>query len=336
MSRSIEEGNILTESLLTRDQETHQKQSTLDRDNDEDYFPETPTTTSAVAEEGGASTITAVEAPPEFLEGATLSAAIFANLVSKFFLPEASSSSAEIPSNDDTPDGSGDENVNADRTGPGDEEPDESQSCTYQLLTFIVAQLNRCFEISNPNFVKSAILLGFSVITLQVAFLLWGYLLEMIMTTNFSPTDRVPDDRFPSATFSVWTNRFGALLVSTLTVSCRHGLKGAFRKSPLVSFSPCAVAYTLSSISLYAALRYVSFPVMTIFKSSKIVSVIFVGKLMNKRRYAWGEYVEAVLITIGVAIFSITQRNFNSDHNAMPIYGYLLLLAFLLCDSFSI
>mmetsp|Transcript_42297 Transcript_42297/g.99217 ORF Transcript_42297/g.99217 Transcript_42297/m.99217 type:complete len:97 (+) Transcript_42297:659-949(+) len=78
--------------------------------------------------------------------------------------------------------------------------------------------------------------------------------------------------------------------------------------APLNSFTPCALSNTLSSWSQYASLNFVSFPVQTVFKSSKIIPVMLMGKVLKGSSYPWGQYFEAFLITVGVAIFSVSSK----------------------------
>ena len=83
---------------------------------------------------------------------------------------------------------------------------------------------------------------------------------ELIMTTEFTPTEHVPSGKFPSAAFCVFSNRFLAVIVATIAVRIKHGAVVANNVAPLWAFTPCALSNTLSSWSQYASLKYVSFP----------------------------------------------------------------------------
>lgn len=126
---------------------------------------------------------------------------------------------------------------------------------------------------SNPEFFKSTFKFILCFCGLQISYLTWGYMQELIMTTKFNPTPRVPSGMFPSAAFCVFSNRFLAVLVAMIAVKLKHGAVFANNKAPLWSFTPCALSNTMSSWSQYASLKYVSFPVQTVFKSSKIIPV---------------------------------------------------------------
>lgn len=130
------------------------------------------------------------------------------------------------------------------------------------------------------DFAKQAVKFFCCFAGLQASYLTWGYMQELIMTTKFEPTPNVPSGMFPSAAFCVFSNRFLAVIVALISVRLRHGSFFANNKAPLLAFTPCAISNTMSSWSQYKALLYVSFPVQTVFKSSKgmfTLSVMFLN-----------------------------------------------------------
>jgi len=169
---------------------------------------------------------------------------------------------------------------------------------------------------------------------LQASYLTWGYMQELIMTTQFTPTENVPDGKFPSAAFCVFSNRFLAVIVGAIACRVRHGAFFANNKAPLIAFAPCALSNTLSSWSQYASLKYVAFPVQTVFKSSKIIPVMVMGRFLKGTTYPIGQYVEASLITVGVAIFSLSSKTSTRD-NGTQIIGLIFMLMYICCDSFT-
>lgn len=171
-------------------------------------------------------------------------------------------------------------------------------------------------------------------IGLQISYLTWGFCQESLMTTQFSPTPMVPDGRFPSAAFAVFSNRVVAIIVAYVAVKNRHGTvsNGA---APLLSFAPCALSNTFSSWSQYNALKFVSFPVQTIFKSSKIIPVMIMGRLLKGTVYGSKDYFEAVLITLGVFIFSYYTKKHSGDQAGSEAIGIIFLTCYICCDAFT-
>jgi len=187
---------------------------------------------------------------------------------------------------------------------------------------------------SNPEFYKQAFKLACCFFGLQASYLTWGYMQELIMTTTFSPTDRVPSGKFPSAAFCVFSNRFLAVIVATIAVKIKHGAVTENNVAPLLAFTPCAISNTMSSWSQYASLKYVSFPVQTVFKSSKIIPVMIMGRVLKGTNYPLAQYFEAFLITCGVAIFSVASKSSDSDTNT-ELIGLIFLLMYICFDSFT-
>jgi len=184
------------------------------------------------------------------------------------------------------------------------------------------------------DFWAQATKFAFCFCGLQASYLTWGYMQELIMTTEFNPTESAPDGRFPSAAFCVFSNRFLAIIVAIIAVRLKHGAVLANNTAPLIAFTPCALSNTGSSWSQYASLRYVSFPVQTVFKSSKIIPVMIMGKILKGASYPWTQYIEAALITIGVAIFSIMSKSSDSD-TTTELLGLLYMLSYITCDCFT-
>jgi adenosine 3'-phospho 5'-phosphosulfate transporter B2 len=186
----------------------------------------------------------------------------------------------------------------------------------------------------NPEFWHKATKFAVCFCGLQASYLTWGYMQELIMTTQFNATDRVPSGKFPSAAFCVFSNRFLAVIVAVIAVRLKHGSIFNNNTAPLWAFTPCALSNTMSSWSQYASLKYVSFPVQTVFKSSKIIPVMMMGKFLKGTSYPLTQYAEALLITLGVAIFSITSKSSSRDADT-EIIGLFFLLMYVCFDSFT-
>jgi solute carrier family 35 (adenosine 3'-phospho 5'-phosphosulfate transporter), member B2 len=101
--------------------------------------------------------------------------------------------------------------------------------------------------------------------------------------------------------------------------------------APLISFTPCALSNTLSSWGQYQALSYVSFSLQTIFKSTKVIPVMFLGTILKGTTYS----CEAILITLGVLIFSLAKGSMSTSDRQSNILGFSLLCLYILSDSFT-
>merc|ERR1719148_557443 len=74
----------------------------------------------------------------------------------------------------------------------------------------------------NPEFWAQGGKFLFCFFGLQISYLTWGFMQELIMTSVFEPTEHAPDGRFPSAQFCVFSNRFLALAVALIAVKLKH------------------------------------------------------------------------------------------------------------------
>mmetsp|Transcript_36058 Transcript_36058/g.52849 ORF Transcript_36058/g.52849 Transcript_36058/m.52849 type:complete len:407 (-) Transcript_36058:240-1460(-) len=187
---------------------------------------------------------------------------------------------------------------------------------------------------ANEDFFITALKFLFCFCGLQLSYLTWGYMQELIMTTEFKKTERFPDGKFPSAAFCVFSNRFLAIIVAMIAVKIRHGAVLQNNAAPLLAFTPCALSNTMSSWSQYASLKYVSFPMQTVFKSSKVIPVMIMGKVLKGTVYPLSQYIEAAGITLGVAIFSLSSKSSDKD-SATNLIGFIFLLMYITFDSFT-
>jgi len=168
---------------------------------------------------------------------------------------------------------------------------------------------------------------------LQISYLIWGIMQEMIMNTKYTPTPLNPSGMFPSATFCVFSNRFLAIIAAAIICWTKHGTVQS--NAPLTYFTPCALSNTISSWCQYQALSFVSFSLQTLFKATKVIPVMIMGKVLKGSLYSVVEYVEALCITGGVALFSIAAKHSSKAEGNFEMKGFILLTMYVLADSFT-
>lgn len=204
------------------------------------------------------------------------------------------------------------------------DEPSETEQSKSSIMIPAIR------DADTMNFFK----LLFCFCGLQASYLTWGVMQEKIMTTEYQPTPLVPDGKFPSATFCVFSNR--ALAIVVAAGMCLYTHKTLQTAAPLWYYSPCALSNTLSSWGQYAALKYVTFPMQVLFKSAKVIPVMMMGRVLNKNQYPMVEYLEALVITIGVATFGLSkQRNSANDPATTEVFGLLCLTLYVCSDAFT-
>jgi adenosine 3'-phospho 5'-phosphosulfate transporter B2 len=187
--------------------------------------------------------------------------------------------------------------------------------------------------VGTPDARSQGIKLVFCFVGLQISYLTWGVMQERIMTTKMNPTPLVPDGMFPSPTFCVFSNRFLAIIVAAAI--CYHKYGTLTTPAPLWYYTPCAISNTISSWGQYAALKYVSFPMQVLFKSAKVIPVMLMGKFLNNAKYQIVDYLEAVVITGGVAIFGLSKDKATGSEAETQFYGLICLTLYVCSDAFT-
>eukprot|EP01041_Mallomonas_annulata_P015465 gene15465-32692_t len=146
---------------------------------------------------------------------------------------------------------------------------------------------------SNPFSRNMTLLLCF--IGLQLSYVTWGVIQEQVMTQTYAR------GKFDSSTFCVFMNRFLALFISmAIVLYQRQSSTKPPREAPFYYYAPSSLSNSISSWAQYEALKFVSFPTQVLSKSCKLIPVMIVGIMLNRKMYPIIEYIEALLITSGV------------------------------------
>ncbi|KRZ74201.1 60S ribosomal protein L15 [Trichinella papuae] len=193
---------------------------------------------------------------------------------------------------------------------------------------------------SNVSTVFSTFLrLCFCFVGLQVTYITWGVLQEKVMTQNYirrnSALSNVRSvDRFQDSEFLVFFNRLVAFLISTAVFLLT---KPDAVIAPLYEFSYASLANILSSWCQYEALKFISFPAQVLFKCSKVVPVMLMGKVVQRKIYTRHDYACALMIAIGVSLFMLFGGKHSSTRStdSVTVSGIALMIGYLVFDSFT-
>mmetsp|Transcript_18085 Transcript_18085/g.37486 ORF Transcript_18085/g.37486 Transcript_18085/m.37486 type:complete len:410 (+) Transcript_18085:332-1561(+) len=178
--------------------------------------------------------------------------------------------------------------------------------------------------------------LAICAVMLNLTFVSWGILQERMLTRRYP---RHSGEYFTYSYALVFTNRFWTLIMSGLLLI--YLKPRTSRTTVIYEYSFPSISNMLSSWCQYEALRYVSFPAVTLFKSFKLAPVMLMGKLLGNQSYPQYDYVVAIFIGIGIAMFmsSTDELTFDFDvygeESSAKWTGVMLLLFFLFFDSFT-
>lgn len=109
---------------------------------------------------------------------------------------------------------------------------------------------------------------------------------------------------------------------------------------PAKNSAICGLTVAISTLTYVYAIYLTNFPVVMMFKSCNILSVILVGVMCSrvkdkKLKLGTKKIVVGVLVTLGIILFKLTDPNsFKEDGNKTELLGIVLLIASLLADGF--
>ncbi|XP_070577155.1 adenosine 3'-phospho 5'-phosphosulfate transporter 1-like [Ptychodera flava] len=184
-------------------------------------------------------------------------------------------------------------------------------------------------ETSKSRYRQGVILLC-CVAGLQGSYLTWGVLQERIMAHDYGTEGN--SARFKNSQFLVFMNRISAFIAAGTIMLLR---KQPRHTAPMYKYSYSSLSNILSSWCQYEALKYVSFPTQVIAKASKIIPVMLMGKVVSRKSYEYYEYFTAGLISVGVAMFLLSQSDESSVTTVTTVSGVIILIGYMTFDSFT-
>ncbi|EGC41064.1 UDP-Glc/Gal endoplasmic reticulum nucleotide sugar transporter [Histoplasma capsulatum var. duboisii H88] len=188
---------------------------------------------------------------------------------------------------------------------------------------------------------------------IYASFLSWGVLQEAITTTSYAVYDPRADDPNPPTerwTFSVVLNTIQSFFAAITGFMYLYFSTPRGEKSPAV-FPTTRILFPLVLISIssslaspfgYASLGHIDYLTFVLAKSCKLLPVMFLHLAIFRKRYPLYKYGVILLVTIGVATFTLhhptsskKKNSHNNNGNGSSIYGLFLLSLNLLLDGLT-
>lgn len=160
---------------------------------------------------------------------------------------------------------------------------------------------------------------------------MWGVLQEKIMTQEYEGPEKTKA-KFTDSQFLVFVNRLLALVVSVAYLCFTDNFK---HPAPLFKFSYASFSNIMSAWCQYEALKFVNFPTQVLAKSTKIIPVMIMGKIISRTKYEFHEYLTAVMISVGMILFLTGSADESKNSPTTTLTGLFLLVLYLLFDSFT-
>lgn len=83
----------------------------------------------------------------------------------------------------------------------------------------------------------------------------------------------------------------------------------------LVLTSAC---YVFAMVGSNESLRFVSYPVAVLAKSCKLIPTMVMGRLIERRRYSTQQWMSAICISSGIALFNYSRMSHNQAQHSSP------------------
>lgn len=164
-----------------------------------------------------------------------------------------------------------------------------------------------------------------------IAFLaIYGVLQERIMSYPYG------HDMFTFSVFLVMLNRLFGLAFAAIMIFFKG--EAMTPQAPIWKYCAVAITNVCASACQYSALRWISFPVLSVAKSFKMFPVMMWGIAISGKKYGLTDWLLALGVSIGVSMFVLTGSVAAPD--VMPsettdIIGIALLAGFLMFDGFT-
>lgn len=184
-----------------------------------------------------------------------------------------------------------------------------------------------------PTFWENFYKIAWCTFGLLSCYLVWGILQERIMAFKYGVTDTFEGENFKNSQFLVFVNRILAFTVAVLYIQFS---KQPRHIAPVYKYSYSSFSNIMSSWFQYESLKFVSFPTQVLAKSCKVIPVMIMGKFVSNKSFRLYEYVTALMISLGVAVFMLTSGDsVKGDTTSTTFSGLIILAGYLLFDAFT-
>lgn len=192
------------------------------------------------------------------------------------------------------------------------------------------------------SFISQEIKLVLYIVIIYTSFVYWGYVQERLFSNDYPLMSEfvgaTHNGAAPLPAVGRWdmSLALNCCMATVCTAACLlielcsylYTGKETTQPSALVFMRlslTCVVASPLS----YEALKYISFPLMVLAKSSKPIPVMLIGVMQFGKSYSLVKYVSVLLLVSGIGMFSFYSKkptdNTDADNPLMlQIYGELV------------
>ena len=113
-------------------------------------------------------------------------------------------------------------------------------------------------------------------------------------------------------------------------------VKSIYFRAGFFDFSFVSISNVLSAWFQYEALKLVNFTTVVLFKGSRILPVMIMGRIISKTKNSAFDWITAVLLCVGSVMFMVS-KDINTDNKGYEhiISGIVCLILYVAFGSFS-
>lgn len=152
-----------------------------------------------------------------------------------------------------------------------------------------------------------------------------------------SSTDTLPAF-FDHSLFLVLANRLFAAAVAALIILVRRRRDDLKSKAPLSDYAYISLSNVIATSCQYEALKWLTFPTVTIGKCAKMLPVMLILNMRTGRRYSFDDFGIVAVVLAGCAVMissgNVVANRSASAQSDTPV-GFLLLITYLLFDAIT-
>lgn len=143
---------------------------------------------------------------------------------------------------------------------------------------------------------------------------------------------------FQNSLFLVLANRLFAAAVAGLAIIIRRARSDLTSKAPLSEYAIVSLSNVIATSCQYEALKWLTFPTVTIGKCAKMLPVMLILNLRQGKKYTIDDYSVVAIVLIGCSVMissgSIVAQRAASSETDTPV-GFILLIVYLLFDAIT-
>jgi UDP-galactose transporter B1 len=186
-----------------------------------------------------------------------------------------------------------------------------------------------CFDIETMTYIR----LGLYAAGIYICYVSWGVLQERISSTQYGAElhyfrSFVVLNILQSIVCCLWA--CGYYVYHRIFVKSKHLRISLFHRDPALWWRCLQIALinAIASPFGYHSLKYISYPIMILAKSCKLVPVMVIGIVFFRQKYETYKYMSVTLITMGVSLFMLysgqSPKSLSSVANNVSFGDYMI------------